>query len=312
LKTQSTGTKGSGIRASASDRSLEHLDHALGWRYLSFFWRALSPAVRDSVREFIGRIVAPYIGRHLSSQNEFQQSIEYAGASASLSIIVPVHDAPKVTERCLISLQKYAPMAEVILVNDASKLADTGKLLQDFACRNGWTLIRHSKPLGHSAACRSGADLATRPYLCLLNSDTLVTPWCWLPITKAFEDDPSIGVSGPSTSYSGTQQSLPLAKLTRHYLNENQICEYARRLLTESSNTILADLPWVSGFALFIRRRLWEQIGGFDRSLPDYGNEIELCKRVRATGYRTVWVRNSYIHHLGAMSYGRTIGAKSI
>jgi len=257
-------------------------------------------------------MLAPCVSRRLSSQKKFQQSIEDARASASLSIIVPVHDAPEVTKRCLLSLQKYAPKAEIILVDDASKLEETKTILEDFSHCTGWMLIRHMKPLGHSAACGAGASLATRPYICFLNSDTVVTPWCWRPITEAFEDDPNVGVSGPSTSYSGTQQTMPLAKLTRYYLNNSQIYEYARRMLAEPSNTILIDLPWVSGFALFIRRRLWGQIGGFDHSLPDYGNEVELCRRVLAAGYRAVWVRNSYIHHLGGVSYSKTIGAKFI
>jgi GT2 family glycosyltransferase len=295
-----------------SNRFLAHFECALGWHYTTLLYRTLPPDVRDALRELIGQILAPYVSRCLSSHKEFQQSKEDARASASLSIIVPVHDSPEVTKRCLMSLQKYAPMAEIILVDDASRLEVTDRILQDFAGRNSWKLIRHLQPLGHSAACGAGASLATRPYLCLLNSDTLVTPWCWRPVTTVFEDDPNVGVSGPSTSQSGTQQALPLAKLTRHYLNDSQIYEYARRLLAEPSNTILIDLPWVSGFALFIRRRLWEQIGGFDHSLPDYGNEVELCRRVLAAGYRAVWVRNSYIHHLGGVSYSRDDRRKSI
>jgi GT2 family glycosyltransferase len=248
----------------------------------------------------------------LPRNKEFDQSLEDALASASLSIIVPVHDAPEVTKRCLTSLQKYAPKAEIILVDDGSKLQETNILLEDFATRNCWKLIRHPEPLGHSAACGAGAALATRPYLCLLNSDTVVTPWCWRLITQVFEDNPNIGVAGPSSSSAGNPQTLPLAFIPRHYLNDSQICEYARRLLAEYSDTILTDLPWISGFALFIRRSIWNQLGGFDRNLPDYGNDIELCRRVLGKGYRAVWVRNSYIHHFAVASYGNAIGVESV
>jgi GT2 family glycosyltransferase len=72
------------------------------------------------------------------------------------------------------------------------------------------------------------------------------------------------------------------------------------------------DLPWVSGFAFFIRRSLWEQIGGFDQKLPDYGNEVELCNRVAANGYRMAWIRNSYIHHFGQQSYRNLIGDEGV
>jgi GT2 family glycosyltransferase len=62
-------------------------------------------------------------------------------------------------------------------------------------------------------------------------------------------------------------------------------------------------LPDVGGFALFIRRSVWEECGGFDPNLPHYGNEVELCKRISKQGWRIVWTRNSYIHHLGGQSY---------
>jgi GT2 family glycosyltransferase len=140
----------------------------------------------------------------------------------------------------------------------------------------------------------------------------VVTPWCWRLIIQTFENDPNIGVAGPSTSAAGNIQALPLETSACLYLNDNQICEYARRLLDQSTDANVTDLPWISGFALFIRRGIWEQLGGFDQNLPDYGNDVELCRRVLGIGYRAVWVRNSYIHHFASASYGKTIGPNSI
>lgn len=294
-----------------SIRSFDRWERLGRW-YSSPLLRRLAPtALRSALRSLGAPLMAPYAARHLPRDREFTQSPEDALASAPLSIIVPIHDAPQVTKRCLASLQKFAPKAEIILVDDGSKLRETETLLGEFSDRYGWKLLRHAKALGHSAASAAGALLATRPHLCLLNSDTVVTPWCWRPIVQAFEQNPEIGVAGPSTS-SGDPQTLPFAVLTRCYLNDSQICAFAQRVLAEGSNTIPRDLPWVSGFAFFIRRGLWERLDGFDRNLVDYGNELDLCIRVRRAGYRTVWVRNSYIHHLGAESYGKVIGRESI
>jgi GT2 family glycosyltransferase len=287
------------------------LERAGAWS-APFLKSVLPTVIRDALRALQGRILASLAGRALPLHKEFDQSLEDALASAPLSIIVPVHDAPEVTRRCLVSLQKYAPKAEIILVNDASTLEETNKLLEEFSSRNRWKLIRQVKPLGHSAACAAGAGLATRPYLCLLNSDTVVTPWCWRPIVQVFENNPKIGVAGPSTSLGGELQTQPLAFAARHYLNDSQICEYARRLSAECSDIIFTELPCVHGFAFFIKRSLWEQLGGFDRNLPDYGNEIELCRRIVGMGYHVVWVRNSYVHHFGQASYRKAIGPRGI
>jgi hypothetical protein len=229
-----------------------------------------------------------------------------------MSIIVPIHDAPLVTKRCLASLERYAAEAEVVLVDDASKIPVTIHAIREFSLRNGWKVISNAQAVGHSAASAAGARLASRPYLCLLNSDTVLTPWCWRPIQQAFETDPAIGAAGPSTSTSGNEQALDEAVPCRFQWNDSQISAFAERLIVGSPQPALLDLPWVSGFAFFIRRTLWEKLGGFDRNLPDFANEVELCKRITNLGYRAVWVRGSYIHHLGRQSYANEIGHHGI
>jgi GT2 family glycosyltransferase len=287
-------------------RPSERLPWALKWKIPRFFRRALPQPVINGLHELKVRILT----RDLSRDREFE--LEDTQSSASMSIVVPVHDAPLVTRRCLASLEKYAPKAEIIIVDDGSRLVETSKVIGDFSSRNEWKVVNHATPLGHSASCGAGASLATRPYLCLLNSDTVVTPWCWRLVKDVFEHDQKTAVAGPSTSNSGNVQALPLATVLSPYLNDNQICGFAKRLLAECPDPIVADLPWASGFAFFIRRNLWEQLSGFDRKIPDYYNDVELCKRVVEKGYRTVWIRNAYIHHLGRQSYRETIGEDGV
>ena len=290
------------------NRLSRQLHRVSSWSTTRRLKRLLPQPLIERLREVKLRVLST----GLSRDREWEQSLVDAESSASMSIVVPIHDAPTVTRRCLASLEKFARRSEVLLVDDASRASETLEMIQEFSTRNGWKVVRHEKPLGHSGACKAGSALATRPYLCLLNSDTVVTPWCWRLVEEVFERDPLTGVAGPSTSCTGTVQSLSFAYPLRHYWNENQICGFAKRLLTDPTDPAVVDLPWVAGFAFFIRRNLWEQLGGFDPNLPDYGNEIELCKRILAKGYRTVWIRNSYIHHLGEQTYRQTIGTEAI
>jgi len=222
-----------------------------------------------------------------------------------MSVVVAVKDSPQVLLRCLSSLEKYAPQSEVILVDDGSELSETITLLESFQARNHWIIAHHAKSLGHSRSCETGARLATRPYLCFLNSDAIVTPWSWFAAKEAFEADDRIGVIGPSTSSAATPQMIRRAMHCRYYWNESQICAFAKKHIESHGARSWVDLSEVGGFAFFIRRSLWEQLGGFDPNLPDYGNESELCRRVAKHGFRNVWTQNSYIHHLGHQSYGR-------
>jgi GT2 family glycosyltransferase len=282
------------------------------FRLPSLVKKALPPAVMARMYETRTAIRRRLFSRGLPRNRVFEQPLEYQLGSASMSIVVAIHDAPSVTKRCLASLERYATKSEIILVDDGSKIAETAGVIREFSSRNGWKVIWNAEAQGHSAACVAGGRVAHRPYLCLLNSDTVVTPWCWRAIEQAFETNSAIGIAGPSTSTSGNDQTVDAAVPCRFHWNDSQICAFAERLTASPPQPVIVDLPWISGFAIFIRRCLWEELGGFDRNLPDYGNEIDLCKRANNLGSRSVWVRNSYIHHLGRQTYATTIGNHEI
>jgi GT2 family glycosyltransferase len=289
-------------------RQREDSGQPLGSYVRQFAKAVLPPSAIAAMRQLRVKVLSHGLPR----DHEFLQPPEQSHASASMSIIVPIHDAPIVTSRCLASLSKYAAESEVILVDDASRLAETREVIRDFSAKNGWRVIFHQEARGHSQACDAGARLASRPYICLLNSDTVVTPWCWLPLKEAFDRDTAIGVVGPSTSDSGNDQTLYPARHCRLCWDDSQICAYAEKLMRNPPTPATVDLPWISGFAFFIQCKLWQQLGGFDRQLRDYGNEQELCMRLTKMGYRAVWVRNSYIHHFGGQSYEASVGKDEV
>jgi GT2 family glycosyltransferase len=274
--------------------------------------KVLPPGLVRAMQQLRDRLVRTLVSRSLPEHATFEQPHEERLASASVSIIVPIHDAPLVTRRCLVSLQRCAQNSEIILIDDGSRIVETTNVIREFSDRNGWKVSRNEKAAGHSAACATGARLASRPYLCLLNSDTVVTHRSWRAITEAFASNPSIGVAGPSTSSSGNRQTLDVAKRCRFSWNDYEICAFAERLAGARLQPLIVDLPWISGFAFFIRSSLWGQLGGFDQKLGDYLNEVELCKRAANSGYRTVWVRSSYVHHFGNQSYGEVMSAREI
>lgn len=256
----------------------------------------------EPLRELLRRIRAVFLSLGLPHEGEFLQPEVEKKATADMSIIIAVLDPPQL-RRCLASVERYAPQAEVILVDDGSVLEQTQDIIRAFISRNGWKLVRHRCSEGHSKACEAGARLASRPYLCFLNSDTVVTPWSWRAAQEAFEADPEIAITGPTTSHATTAQMVKRAELCRHYWTDVQVFGFAKRYITGLSTRAWVDLPEVGGFAFFIRQNVWQEFGGFDPNLPDYGNEVELCRRVSKQGWRIVWTRNSYVHHLGNQVY---------
>jgi GT2 family glycosyltransferase len=268
--------------------------------------------VPERVRASYRFLRAWLLSADLRGQGPFILSDKERAASARISVVVAVHDSPEVTRRCLQSLEALAGDAEVIVVDDGSKLAITRQILKEVCARNRWKLVRNDPGLGHSRACEAGVLVSTRPYICLLNSDTVVTPRSWYGVARAFEEGPKVAVVGPSTSHTSTPQCVWRAMHCRHYWSDAQVWCFADRYVNRHSGHPVVDLPMVGGFAFFVRRSVWDKLGGFDQSLPDYGNESEFCRRVCQVGLRIVWTKASYVHHLGNESYGRTLGLAEI
>jgi len=268
--------------------------------------------IPESIKERYRLIRARLLSIGLTRSGTFNQPEDEVEASRDISVVVAIHDSPEFTRRCLENIEKYGANAEVILVDDGSQLQETINLIRDYKQRNRWIVVRHKEPMGHSRSCEAGSRLATKPYLCFLNSDTVVTPWSWRACKEAFDSDHRIAVTGPTTSRASTKQTIRRAEYCRHYWTASQIYAFAERYISKQQPRSWIDLPAVDGFAFFIRRTIWEEFGGFDSRLMDYGNETELCKRLSKTGFRIIWTQNSYIHHFGEATYSRLMSTNEI
>lgn len=265
--------------------------------------RPVRDMIPQTIREKYRLLRAHMLSIGLDGNRDHILDLNERSASASISVIVPIHDAPGVTDRCLRSLERNSGDAEVILIDDGSKLDQTREVIDCAVDRNSWTLARHESARGHSLACELGAEMAKREYLCFLNSDTIVTPFSWAGMVKNLRADPYIGVVGPSTSRTSTQQKIRRAECCRIYWTDAQIDEFAFRHTTRYHDAPPVDMEYVGGFAFMVTRSAWKESGGFDPQLSNYGNEKEFCYRLRKQGYRILWTKSSYIHHFGESSF---------
>jgi hypothetical protein len=70
-----------------------------------------------------------------------------------------------------------------------------------------------------------------------------------------------------------------------------------RALLTQ-------NLSAVTGACLVMRRELYEQVGGLDEVLRVAFNDVDLCLRLRARGYRILWTPHAECYHHEHFSRG--------
>lgn len=118
-------------------------------------------------------------------------------------------------------------------------------------------------------------------YICLLNSDTLVTRNWANKLLEAIDD--STGAVGPSTTSSSNPQEEERSK-------EKCIVNYDER----------APKGTLCGFCLVFPKKVWEEVGGFPEDFGFYGQECAFLHKVSHKGYKQMWRKDAFVFHYGS------------
>jgi GT2 family glycosyltransferase/glycosyltransferase involved in cell wall biosynthesis len=229
--------------------------------------------------------------------------------TASVDIIVCVHNALADVQACLTSVVRYTrPPYSLLIVDDGSG-EETRDYLADFAGGQGVQLIRNEQAKGYTLAANQGLRQSQADYAVLLNSDTIVTPG-WLDrLVACGESDARIGLIGP-LSNTASWQSIPALFDAQGDWAENQLppevdLPEMGRLLARYANRLYPRLPFLNGFCLVIKRGLIKKIGIFDEKTfgAGFGEENDYCLRARQAGFELAVADDAYIYHHQSRSY---------
>ena len=228
-----------------------------------------------------------------------------------LSVIVPTHDTRALTERCFAALAAACgPDCELLLVDDASSDGTTAAIVR---AHPGVRVIRLEGPQGFTAAANAGLAAATGEILWLLNSDTEVGRTAPAALLDAFARHPWLGVAGASlhapdgaAQWSGGRApSLPwlLALASGGAALLGRLPGYRR--VKQIGAAAGVEVDWVSGAALAIRREVWRRSAPLDERFRFYGQDVDLCLRVRDLGWQVMIVPGVRVLHHEGSTIGR-------
>src|SRR5512135_2731777 len=176
-------------------------------------------------------------------------------------------------------------------------------------------LVRRPEPGGFTAAANDGLRAASGEILFLLNSDAEPEPDAFAKILAAFAEDPELGAAGaelvdpdgsPQWSAGGRPGALWMFALATGLPKALGRLPGYRRWKRPGARGPAAR--WVSGAALAIRRRAWEEAGPLDERFAFYCQDLEYCERLRSRGWRIALVPGARVRHRG----GATIGRRAI
>jgi GT2 family glycosyltransferase len=206
--------------------------------------------------------------------------------------------------------------AEVVLVDNASHDGTADAVAE----HHPWVrLVRSAQNLGFAAGNNLAARHATGRVLLLLNPDALPARGCVARGLALMDSDPGVGLAGarlladdgatqPSARMfpSLMQEAIVLSGLAARFPKSRW---FGRLDRTWANPASAAPVDWVPGAFALVRRDLFDQLGGFDERFFLYYEEVDLCRRIHAAGYRVQYWPELRVQHIGGVSARTVAGA---
>jgi len=220
-------------------------------------------------------------------------TIHYTGAECLRSSIESIRQS--VDRRLTIS----------IVDNDAPEPLPVG-----LAEQADVVVLRPGENLGFARGNNLGVRGGDADHLLLINPDVVLSRQAFRSMAELLDGNPRVAACAPrltnpdgspqvgSAGYlpsiaSVTRQALPLARL----LGKGE-----GRALFVSPGARAADggflsVDWLSAACMLIRRRAFEEVGGFDERFFLYGEDIDLGKRLRERGWQLAYLPQVSVEH---------------
>jgi GT2 family glycosyltransferase len=162
--------------------------------------------------------------------------------------------------------------------------------------------IRSEKNLGFARACNLAAKSARGEFLLLLNSDARPPPDALEKCAVWMRANPDCAVAGaqllnPDGSRQNSIANFPT--LATELLNKSLL----RRLWPEKFPgkerifTAPVDVETIVGAFVFVRKKIWDALGGLDERFFFFFEETDFCLRARQKNFRVVHLPEVRVTH---------------
>lgn len=218
----------------------------------------------------------------------------------ALSIIIVSYRSRDYLEKCLVSIsEKIGTFLdfEVFVVNNgkSDELFGLKKRFSDLV------ILQTSHNLGFGAANNLAAKKAQGEAFLFLNPDTELISKNIHTLLGEFQLAKKVGViGGKLVSDTGQIQAWSFGSELRPLsVIWNNLRGFPFHLAEKKR-----FVGWVSGTALFVRREVFEMLGGFDEEFFMYFEDVDFCRRARLAGWLVEYCPEMVVRHFGGQSYG--------
>jgi N-acetylglucosaminyl-diphospho-decaprenol L-rhamnosyltransferase len=234
-------------------------------------------------------------------------------------VIVNWNSGPRL-ERCLHGIGSTSTeglvLGRVVVVDNASGDSSLAAITRDSRV----VAIRNDENLGFAAACNQGAEGSSADFLLFLNPDVVLGENA-LSIPVQFLADPlnaRVAVCGPQLvgEDGAVQRSCSRFPAPRDFYRKALGLDRALPklfrppMMVEWDHSSDREVDQVMGACFFMRRGVFQEMGGFDERFFVYFEEVDLSLRCRKAGWETRFLSGARAVHEGGGCSRQVLGKR--
>jgi len=223
----------------------------------------------------------------------------------TLTVALVHYNTPAATARCVASALKVLKPAfgagfRIVVVDNRSETCHFERLQADIAALAApeVLLFRNCINAGFGLGCMTALNFSAGPFIAFVNSDTEFDADCFSPLIAHLQAHPRIGAIGPQhLSQDGApERSYGFDDCLRARLGRR------RKFDPAALPPAPIEVDYVFGAFMMFRREALAQCGGFDPTIFLFYEEMDICQRLRADGWRIVFHPGASFRHIGQAS----------
>lgn len=222
----------------------------------------------------------------------------------SVAAIVLSYNGRDITLQALASLSALSyPRYDLIVVDNGSTDGTAEAIAAAFP---QVVQVRTEVNLGAAGGCNLGFRYALEQgydYLLILNNDIEADPEMLTHLVAAAEADPKVGCVGPKEYYYWDRERIWSAG-GRLRFREAVTRERGDGELDRGQYDGDAEVDYINGCAMLIRRRVLEEVGLWDPQFHLAVEDADFCTRMRRRGWTCRYVHRARLWHMVAYATG--------
>jgi len=225
------------------------------------------------------------------------------------AIVILNWNGQKLLEQFLPSVVKFsAELATVYVADNAS----TDNSIQFIKEHYPWvSIIENSVNGGYAKGYNDALQQIDADIYCLLNSDVAVSEHWLSPVLTVFENDPKTAIIQPKildfkdpTRFEYAGAGGGFIDLYGYPYCRGRVFNHLEKDQQQFND--VTPVFWASGACLFIRSKVYHQLGGFDEDYFAHQEEIDLCWRAQNEGHHVMYVGTATVYHIGGATLQET------